>query len=638
MWALPTTLRVVLIENLRRLAERVAVHKAARELANRCCDRLEALDTAGLDTTLAALRDRGVASSFLLQMAQRVSDRHVEPPAALVEWLAQALPDAAALQVQERADQTADNLSVSNAVTSLRALGDADWPDLVARTSLLMREMLASPLFEAEAAGTRDQTLHGIERLSRRSQRSEREVAQELRVLMQAGEGPRSAATHWLEGAGRPALARALGLHEPLAVVGRALRPVLALPLYLGLLAAGTATLMSWALPQYSGAPQGWALVAALLALLPASEAMVAVLNRLVSESTRPRPLPRLAFASGVPSAHRVMVVIPAMLTDTAGVEQLAHRLLLHHLANPEAQAQFALLTDWIDAAAPSVPGDAALLAGAAASIAALNVSHPSVDQAPRFILLHRERQWSETERCWIGWERKRGKLEQLVAVLATGVPGAFLDLGEASRIAAGLRYVVTLDSDTELPPGRLRELVGVAAHPHNQPRLDATGRRVVAGFAILQPRIVTPLPRPADVTRYHWMFAGQCGIDPYSAASSEVYQDLFGQGSFKGKGLLHVAAVHAVLGGRFPADRVLSHDLIEGALARCATLSDITLIEDAPFHADVAASRVHRWMRGDWQLLPMLLRPRRWPIDALNRWMVLDNLRRSLVAPARWG
>ncbi|HSM20608.1 MAG TPA: carbohydrate-binding protein, partial [Rubrivivax sp.] len=265
-----------------------------------------------------------------------------------------------------------------------------------------------------------------------------------------------------------------------------------------------------------------------------------------------------------------------------------------------------------------------------------------------------------------------------LVAAMAQGSPGsptsqtareAFVPLGELSRIAADTPYIVTLDSDTQLPPGRLRELVGVAAHPQNRPRLSEDGRTVTRGYGILQPRVVTPLPAPREFTIYHWLFAGQCGIDPYSAASSEVYQDLFGEGSFSGKGLLDVEAMHAVLGGRLPEGQVLSHDLLEGAVARCAAVTDIALIEDAPFHADVAAARVHRWTRGDWQLLPFLLgaprpgmrpagppwgarkpgaaralrdsplpQPRRYRLRAVNRWKMFDNLRRSLVAPMSRG
>ena len=247
------------------------------------------------------------------------------------------------------------------------------------------------------------------------------------------------------------------------------------------------------------------------------------------------------------------------------------HRLQLHYLANPEPHAQFALLTDWADADTRRHRHRRGLLASATRGIRELNARHPrtapDTGAAPRFILLHRERQFSASEQRWIGWERKRGKLEQLVAALAQGDSSAFLDLGDDSRMATGTPYIVTLDSDTQLPPGRLRELVGVAAHPHNQPRLDASGRRVVGGYGILQPRVVTPLAGSRANSRlYHWLFAGQCGIDPYSAASSEVYQDLFGEGTFTGKGLLNVQALHAVLSGRLPEGQVLSHDLLEGA------------------------------------------------------------------------
>ncbi|MDO9315112.1 MAG: glucoamylase family protein [Burkholderiaceae bacterium] len=683
MWALPTTLRVVLIENLRRLAERVATNKAAREVANLCCDRIDSTSVEALDDLLALLEQRGVARVFLAQMALRMQDGrttsqggnrasdHADARAAQHDWLRRSLPDPAATQAQQRADQTADNLSVSNAVTSLRAIGDADWTDIVARSSTLMHLMLGSPVFEAEHTMTRDRALHGIERLARQSGRSEVAVAQTLLGLMHAAqvgpdavEGDPSAAvaSHWLSGAGRPALMHELGLSERAAASWRAVARRLALPAYLGSLLLVTLGVVSWLLRHGGGLTDpgvsiGLTLLAAALMLFPASEAVVAVINRLISESARPAHLPRLALSAGIPVEHRVMVVIPAMLTDAASTRALVHRLQLHHLANPERHAQFALLTDWADADSARVAADDGLLAEATQEIDALNARYPTCYQGgsdeltartpapPRFILLHRERRYSETEQRWIGWERKRGKLEQLITLLAdtasppaTSAVPAFIDLGEASRIAEGTKYIVTLDSDTQLPPGRLHDLVGVAAHPHNQPQIDATGRAVASGYAILQPRIVTPLPAPKDFTLYHWLFAGQCGIDPYSAATSEVYQDVFGEGTYTGKGLLHVQAMHTVLSGRLPEGRVLSHDLLEGSIARCAAVTDITLIEDAPFHADVAASRVHRWTRGDWQLLPFLAASlthnSRYRLRSINRWKMFDNLRRSLVAP----
>ena len=672
IWALPTTLRVVLIENLRRLAERVATNKAAREVANLVCDKIERHSVPALDELLALLNLRGVGRVFLAQMAQRLRERPKSGPgpggdkAHYHEWLQAALPDPAAAQIQQPLDQAADNLSVSNAVKSLRAIGDADWIDIVADTSKLMQLMLRSPVFEAEDSATRSQTLNAIERLARRAGRGEAEVAQSLLGLMRADapqanqpDAAQAVADHWLRGAGRAALWRELGLrHAALLPWLDALRGA-ALPAYLTALLLGTAGLMAWILLHQSdglmdaSAPWWLTLLGAALMAFPASETVVAVVNRLISESVRPVHLPRLAFADGVPAAHRVLVVIPSMLTSVAGARELAHRLQLHYLANPERQAQFALLTDWADASQEQLPSDAGLLGAATQHINALNALYPRVPNppgppdppgapepagqggaAPRFILLHRARRFSQTEQRWIGWERKRGKLELLVAALAEGKASAFLDLGEASRIEAGTPYIVTLDSDTQLPPGALRELVGVAAHPCNQPRLDAGRCRVVDGYGILQPRVVTPLPAVKDFTLFHWLFAGQCGIDPYSAATSEVYQDVFAEGSFTGKGLLNVGAVHAVLSGRMPEGQVLSHDLLEGSVARCAAVTNINVIEDAPFHADAAASRMHRWTRGDWQLLPVLLTPRRFKLGMINRWKMFDNLRRTLVPP----
>ena len=642
MWALPTTLRVVLIENLRRLAERVAANKAAREIANLCCDNIDQYAPRDLDQLLVSLTLRGVGLAFLVQMVQRLQDRRTTGEAAHHRWLAAALPDMAAVG-QQPSDQAADNLSVSNAVTSLRAIGDADWPDLVARASTLMRMMLTDPVFQAEQVSSQDLTLHGIERLAKRSQCSEVTVATALLSLTAQHAGaptPQTVAAHWLSGPGRPALNRALGLAPGFGVTWSTVWRQATLPMYLTSIAAGTALLVAWALSHSNTVLSGdltgaLALLAAALMLLPASEAVVAVINRLISESVRPLHLPRLALASGIGAEHRVVVVIPALLTHGASARGLALRLEQHYLGNPEAQVQFALLTDWADADTPELASDTDLLQSAVTEIRQLNARYaPSSTGAPRFIVLHRGRQFSDTEQRWIGWERKRGKLEQLVSALAQGEKGEFLDLGEDSRLASAVRYVVTLDSDTQLPPGRLRELVGVAAHPHNQPQWDATRRRVVSGYSILQPHVATPLPDAQNATPYRWLFAGQCGIDPYSAATSEVYQDLFGEGTFTGKGLLNVQAVHAVLSGRLPDGQVLSHDLLEGSIGRCAAVTDVVILEDAPAHADVAASRVHRWTRGDWQLLPFLCHPGRYGLRAVNRWKMFDNLRRSLVAP----
>ncbi len=676
LWALPTTLRVVLIENLRRLADRLAADEAAREAADRLCDRLADPQWAPADADATApfelMGRRGVGAAFALQVMQRL---HADPaggpaPAAeareaLRRALAAALPDPDGALAQQQAALMADHRSVAHAIRALHALGGADWRAIVAGSSALMRCLLASPVFAAEREDTQDATLHQVERLARRCSRAEAEVAATLMALMQTPPtatdatgftaaddatppAPTEAPGYWTRGPGRPRFEAALGLRRgPVRVLADALQRH-AFAAYAATLVAGTLALTAGfvALAADEGAALWGLLLCGLLAWWPAGEVFAALVNRLVSEWVPPRRPPRLALAGGIPPAHRVLVVIPAMLDSVAGIRRLAARLEQHHLANREQHAQFALLSDWIDAPGATRDDDAALLAAAVAAVDALEARHHAEagaaagESAPRrFLLLHRLRRYSVSEQAWIGWERKRGKLEQLVGWLAQpGSASPFVDLGERSQPAAGTTQLLTLDSDSVLPPGALRELVGVAAHPLNRPRVDARRRRVVAGHAILQPQVHASWPAAGEATPYRWLFGGLPGHDPYHAASSDVYSDLFDEAGFSGKGLLHVAAVHAVLGGRLPEDQVLSHDLVEGAIARCGGVGDVPLLEPAPSHADVASARQHRWTRGDWQLWPLLLRPRRYGLRPLDIGRLLDNLRRTLVAPMALG
>ncbi|VTU27501.1 Cellobiose phosphorylase [Variovorax sp. SRS16] len=657
LWALPTTLRVVLLENLRRVAESIAESKVAREVAHAVWDAAETLSTQDLDVLYRALQSRGMQESYLTQLWQRVPVEHDEKVAPLVKWTEQHCPNGPALIGDAQTAQAAANLTVGNIITTLRMVGQVEWADLIEPVSRSLRVLRELPSFGRESELTRQQITHAMEQIARTSRQPEREVAQTVvRLALDAASlapaeeddetrwsRAERTAGYYLFGQGRPALAAALNPRRgakaaalPRAGAARDWR----LPLYAFVIVASTALLLVAAVHglDRNGWPDArWtAVVALFLVAWPLSEAVMALVHRIVAESVRVRRLPRLEFAAGIPQAHRVLVVIPSFLSSVEANAELVHRLELHWLANREDHAQFALLTDWADARLASMPGDAALLDDALQRIAVLNQTYPASDAAtPRFVLLHRPRTWSETEQRWMGWERKRGKIEMLLRLLAAGDASGFLPMAPGLRLAARIPYVMTLDGDTGLPPGALRELVAVAAHPLNAPQIDAASRRVVAGFGIFQPRIATPFPQRSERSFFHWLFAGQCGFDPYSSSASDIYQDVFGTGSFTGKGLLNVEAVHATLDRRLPDGAVLSHDLLEGTVARCAVVSDLVLIEDHPHHAGVAASRVHRWTRGDWQLLPLMLRARRYGIDALGLWKMGDNLRRAMVVPA---
>ena len=680
LWALPTTLRVVLLENLRRMADRIAWNKVSRELAHAVWDAADHMRDRDLDELLDALMQRGLERSFLTQLWQSLPawqtpaepkngtpadpTTAAEPSLALPGWIARHCPNALDLINEGQAGQVAANLTVGNIITTLRMIGQVEWTDLIEPVSGSLQVLRRLPSFSSESELTRQQITRGMERLARTSGHTERAVAQAVLTLASHPDNSSAARTaghYLLENAGGRALllarlsapspsqpagaAPSESEHSTLqrtAVGGRSGRPRnqthTRLALYAAAWLAGTCALLVLAVHPLSGLT--WAAwVALALMVWPASEVVAGLMYRLIAESTRIQPLPRLDFTSGIPEKHRTLVVMPAMLNGTMSTAQLAHRLELHWLASREAHVQFALLTDWADADSASQPTDMPLLDDALARVSELNQRHPSTTGgAPRFVLLHRPRSWSDSENRWIGWERKRGKLELLVRALATGDESSFLDLGLASQLARDVRYVVTLDSDTGLPPGSLRELVSIAAHPLNQPMVsfadDGVQRHIASGYGILQPRVVTPLPQPGERSLFHAMFAGQCGLDPYSSGASDLYQDLFGLGTFTGKGLINVAAVHAVLDQRLPDNAVLSHDLLEGSVARCAYVGDVVLLEDHPHHAGVAASRVHRWTRGDWQLLPLMLRARHYGIDALGLWRMADNLRRASVVP----
>jgi cyclic beta-1,2-glucan synthetase len=640
LWALPTTLRVVLLENLRRVAEQIASGKVAREIAHAVWDSAAALSEADLDQLLQLMQSHGLQRAYLAQLWQRLPGDYLNDVPPLVHWIEKHCPDGLSLIGEGQASQVSANLTVSNIITTFRLIGQVDWTELIEPVSRSLRVLRELPSFLKESESTRQQITHAMERLARHSGQSERDVAQAVVALASEAIGPaQQTAGYYLLGAGRELLQARFDPQAALQPPRWARDPLTwHLPVYATVLTL--VTLLVLTIVGHAHEPLGWASAIALLLMAgPASETVSSLIHRLTAESAQTHTLPRLQCAEGIPDDALTLVVVPTLLTSTASIKDLVHQLEQHWLANREENAQFALLTDWTDATTAHLPEDDVLLKEAVRQVHALNRQYPrDAGGAPRFLLLHRPRSWSETQQRWIGWERKRGKLEMLIRALVTGQLQGFLPLSAPMALETGTRYIVTLDSDTGLPPGALRELVSIAAHPLNAPQVDPVTRRVVAGFAILQPRLVTPLPEPGERTPFHAMFAGQCGLDPYSNGSFDLYQDIFGLGSFTGKGLLDVHALHAVLDRRLPDDAVLSHDLLEGSIARCGYVSDVVLVEQHPAHAGVAASRLHRWTRGDWQLLPLMRRARHFGVDALGLWKMADNLRRSLVVPATLG
>ncbi|NCT69284.1 MAG: cyclic beta 1-2 glucan synthetase [Rhodanobacteraceae bacterium] len=653
LWAIPIMLRLALIENLRRVAQRVRNDRRDRNLAAYWADAM--IDVVERDPKSLILVVSDMARSqpplrgaFVAELVRRLQG-HSAALALPLTWVEQRLKEAGMTIEQlvqaTNQDEAADQVSIGNSIGSLRLLEATDWREFVEDASHVERILRTDPagVHARMDFATRDRYRHVVERLARRAGLAEPEVAQ--RAVELAAVAPhdddapfRRHVGYYLVDAGAAELERRCGRARRFAALRAPAFPV---PLYLAAIAGVTVLLALWPLQVLVRTAPIWpALAAGVCVLAGLSQLAVALVDRVAALAVAPHPLPRLDFRDGVPADAQTLVVVPTLLGSAEEASALVDDLEIRFLANRDAQVRFALLTDFADADSEETPADAAILAAACAGIERLNARYAEPGQ-DRFFLLHRPRRWSDSERGWIGYERKRGKLGELNALLRGHGRERFAHLlGDVAQLRA-TRYVITLDVDTQLPRDAARELIATMEHPLNRPRLDARTRRVVAGHGILQPRIGASFAA-ARTSRYAMLTDGDAGLDPYTRAVSDTYQDLFDEGSFIGKGIYDVDAFERVLGGRFPPNRVLSHDLLEGCYARSGLATDIELYEPCPPSFALDARRRHRWLRGDWQIaawvlprVPVASGSERNPLSLLARWKILDNLRRSVVPVA---
>ncbi|HXE38026.1 MAG TPA: glucoamylase family protein [Azonexus sp.] len=669
LWAIPIMLRLAVIENLRRVGVRIAAGWDERNLADSWADQM--VDAADNDpkSLILVIADMArsnppMGSSFVAELVRRLQGRG--PALALpLTWIEQRLAESgltiAQLVQTENQLQAADQVSISNSIGSLRVLGAMDWQEFVETLSVVEQSLLEDPagVYGRMDFATRDRYRHAAEEIARHGSLSEGEVARQAVEQARAGGLAETAgaagerAGHvgfYLIDQGRAQLEH-LAAFRP-SIIRRLRRAAARQPLliYLGAIALVTALigggLLAYGLP--SGLPVWLVVPIGLIVLLAGSQLALALVNWLATLLVAAHPLPRMDFATGIPVAARTLVVVPTMLSSAAGVEDLVEALEVRFLANRDPCLHFGLLTDFRDAPQETLTEDADLVELARRRIDELNTKYGSMAEPERgdiFFLFHRPRLWNAQESVWMGYERKRGKLADLNALLR-GNAGGFSHLAGNTADLAGVRYVITLDTDTQLPRDAARQFVGAMAHPLNRPHFDPEKRRVTAGYGILQPRVAVSLPG-TNRSLYARLYGGEPGIDPYTRTVSDVYQDVFGEGSFIGKGIYDVDAFELELGGRFPENRILSHDLLEGCYARSGLLSDVELFEDYPARYSADVSRRHRWIRGDWQLAGWLRRRvpcacpgeagqhQRNPLSALSQWKLLDNLRRSLVPVA---
>lgn len=583
LWAFPIMLQLALLENLRRVALRIAHRREERDTAIAWADRM--LSTAEKEPNqliqlLAkfAKADVPLTAPFVEEFYARLQAQG-SVMSFVQTWLEQKLIEqgVTATQLSAISGRTAatNQLSIANSIGSLRFIGATNWMDYVESLSEVEKTLIEDPqgMYASQDFASRDRCRHAIEDIARVSDCSEAgAAAQAISLAREAAErfglnDRRAHVGYYLIDQGRQCLEHALGCHVSWRLrTGRALSRF-RLTFYLAPIVLLTALVTSVVLFSFGGfdASDWHSWFFAVISVIGISALAVPLMNQWVTLLLPPRAIPRMDFSQGIPDIYRTMVVVPTLLSKPQEIDELLEALEIRYLGNRDPNLFFALLTDFRDADQVTLEGDAGLLAQARTAVEALNASY-SEDRPSIFYLFHRPRVWNPYEQVWMGYERKRGKLEQFNALLRGKGEDAFIEkIGDTSLLGT-IQYVITLDTDTQLPRDAARALIGNMAHPLNRPVYDAGQGRIVEGHAILQPRASISLTS-ASQSRFTKLFVGESGLDPYTRQISDVYQDIFGEGSFIGKGIYDVDAFRQAVDGRFPENLILSHDLLEGGM-----------------------------------------------------------------------
>ena len=658
LWAIPIMLRLAVIENLRRVSEKIALDMIDNNLADFWAEQMMLTvqkEPENLVSTIADMaRSKPVlGSAFVAGFTRKLQGKG--PALALpLSWMEQQLSrmevTSSDLVWQENQKQATDQVSVSNSISTLRFIGKSDWREFVETLSsveqILRKDITGT--YPLMTFSTRDRYRHVVEAIAKASSFSETEVA---RKVMEFVEAPIFSSKklekhehvgYYLIDKGRRHLEIATKMRSTFAQ--RLTRFMEGMPVFIYLSSIllltiiGAASMFSLA---YLHGSFSWHILTlvAILSIAGAAQLAISITNWLATIWISPQPLPRMDFSKGIPTEYRTLVAVPSMLSNKSDIEDLVEALEVRFLANRDPNLHFALVTDYMDADSETMPEDEQLLELVSHRIRELNEKYSETQAANLFFLFHRSREWNPKEKKWMGHERKRGKLAALNALLRERTPSKFSTIVGKVNILTSVKYVITLDSDTQLPREAAWKFIATMAHPLNHAVYNPKKKRITEGYGILQPRVAVDLPKGAT-SLYLRMQGEITGIDPYTRASSDVYQDLFSEGSFIGKGIYDVDIFEKVVGDTFQDNRILSHDLIEGCYSRSGLISDVLLYEENPSQYKSDVNRHHRWIRGDWQIGAWIMpyvtniegKFTKNNLSVLSVWKIFDNLRRSLL------
>ena len=656
LWAVPLMLRIALIESIRNVCDRIHTSRQEWHRAESFLTYITSheVDEQQIDIALSEQLNQmeEIAPPFVEHLIQKLRKHGngLSVVTALLDLrLREVHSSTEAITGLEHQLQAAMQVSIGNSITGLRLISDIDWADIFESLSKVEQILRQDPcgIYALMDFESRDHYRHEVEKLARAYGTSEINIADKTIECAKAanGKSPHDHVGYYLVGRERRTLLSVLGK----STKGRrwpsfslTKKPML---FYIGLITFFTLFLVSFLMYYVSNHSRAytiaWSFLTALLVFIPCSEFVLNLVNTALSHIFRPTMLPKLELKEGVPAELATFVIIPTLMTNSARTRELLLQLEVYYLANREKNLFYALVGDYKDADSIEQTSDDEVIWSAKEGIKELNRKY-SPSGPDIFYYMHRKRLFNKAQGRWMGWERKRGAIVEFNRLLRGSAITSFSTLtGDVSQLPY-IKYVITLDADTSLPMGAAKRLIGTIAHPLNRAVIDEETGLVKEGHGLLQPRVSMSIPS-ANRSLFTRIFAGQGGIDPYTTAVSDIYQDIFDEGIFTGKGIYEVDIFRRVLEDRIPDNTVLSHDLIEGCHLRAGLVSDVELVDGYPARYNSYAARQHRWVRGDWQLLPWLAgrvrnregRKTKNKLSAISKWKILDNLRRSLLYPS---
>jgi len=657
IWALPMMMRLALIENIRNICEKIKDTRYQWSKADEITDSW--LDNEGADagkviksveSNFKAMEE--IHPSFIEHLSYRLR-RARRGYTQILKYIDENLDkygmSIVDINQKEHNSQSVSAVSMGNCIISLKFVPTFDWVDIFESTSFTEQILRQDPdgTYPRMDFASRSNYRRKVEELADLYGVSELHVAREAVQLAKntCNKERGCHIGHCLIGNDTESLEKRLGQKiKPLGKVQGIINkhPI---TLYLGSVILITLAFAAYAADYSFHASYErrllLSIVAGLAVIIPSSEIAVGLVNWVICNLKKPAVFPKLELKEGIPESLRTMVVIPALLPDEKRVIELLENLERHYLANKEENLYFALLGDFKDSFDAKSPEDKKIIDAGLNGIKELNLRYAGKDH-DKFYYFHRERKYNKSHEKWMGWERKRGALLEFNELMLGSGNTSFKYSSGTIPAALEIKYVITLDADTVLPIGMAKKMIGTMAHPLHRPVVDKSKGIVTEGYGLIQPRISFDV-ESTNKSLFSRIFTGQEGLDPYVGAVSDIYQDLFCEGIFTGKGIYDLKVFQSVLKNAIPENSVLSHDLLEGSYVRVGLATDLELVDSYPPRYNSYTARLHRWVRGDWQLIPWLcnrIHDRsgnlvKNPLSLISRWKIFDNLRRSLVSPA---